>query len=522
MLRIKNLKIAYDNNDILGKLAKTLRIKTTDIINYKIIKKSLDCRHKPDIYYVYTIDINTPLEKNILKRNKDSNIFIAPKEEYILPDKIKNNKKIIVVGSGPAGIYCAYLLAIAGLNPIIIERGSKIEKREKIVNEFWKTGKLDLNTNVHFGEGGAGTFSDGKLNTQVQDKEFRQKFILETFVDCGAPEEILYLNKPHIGTDILRSVVINMRKKIENLGGKYLFETCLKDIEIENGQVVGIIVNDGEKMACDDLILATGHSARDTYYMLHKRNIMMENKSFAVGLRIMHPQEIINDNQYNLQDKLLPAADYKLTYQTKEKRGVYTFCMCPGGYVVNASSENDKLVINGMSYHKRDSGFANSAVIATVSEKDFGTELFAGLKFQEEIEMKAYQLGQGKILAQRFNDYVLGKVSDILPSNLKVKGEYINADLNQVYPEFINRALKEGINYFESKIKGFASSNPIILGVETRTSSPLRILRNDYTSNILGIYPCGEGAGYAGGITSAAIDGMKVAEAIIEKYRGEL
>lgn len=525
MLRIRQVKVPLENNnnqEIIKKTANKLKISPKDITYFKINKQSLDARRKQEIIYSYEIDISTPKEKEILKKIKSSDILITPKEEYNF--KIIGTKNLkyrpIIVGSGPAGLFAAYLLAENNYHPIVIERGEKVEDRVKSVEEFWKTGKLKLNSNVQFGEGGAGTFSDGKLNTLVKDSFFRGKKVFETFIECGAPEEIMYLQKPHIGTDLLRNVIKNLREKIISLGGEFRYQTCLTDIIVNNSKLEEIEVNNKERIPCDCLILAIGHSARDTFQMLYNRKLEMEGKPFALGIRIQHPQEMINKSQYGEMSKLLPPASYKLTYTTKNNHSVYSFCMCPGGYVVNSSSEEGRLAINGMSNHARETENANSALVVTVGPKDFGEHPLDGIKYQRELEEKAYQIGQGKIPIQLWKDFKEGKISTKIETiNPVFKGDIIFGDLNKILPEEISDSLKEAIPVFGQKIKGFDRDDAILAGIESRTSSPVRINRNDdCISNIEGIYPCGEGSGYAGGITTAAMDGIKVAEAIASIY----
>ena len=524
MLRIRQVKAPLNHQlkDLVNLTAQKLKIKPTDIINLKINKKSLDARNKENIYYVYEVDIAVNNEKQILKKvNKD--VLLTPNENYQF--NITGTKKLsnrpIIVGSGPAGLFCAYLLAQNGYEPLIIERGEKIEDRIKTVNQFWKTGKLNLESNVQFGEGGAGTFSDGKLNTLTKDKTYRYKKVIDIFIENGAPKEIGYLNKPHIGTDLLKDVIINMRKFIIKNGGEIYYNTCLTDLIIENNTLKAIEVNNSKTIICDNLILAIGHSARDTFKMLYDHHLEIVSKPFAVGIRIEHPQTMINYNQYGFFNNYLPNADYKLTYTTSKKRGVYSFCMCPGGYVVNASSEKGLLAINGMSNHNRNSINANSAIIVTVSQTDYGSNPLDGIEFQKNIEQKAYNLGKGKIPIQLFEDFVnnqkstqLGKIKPVF------KGEYTLTNLNEIYPSYINEALKEAILAFDNKIKGFARDDAILAGGETRTSSPVRIKRdNNFMTNIKGIYPIGEGSGYTGGITTSAIDGIKMAEIIASIYQ---
>ena len=523
MIRVKNifLPVSFDEQNLKKETAKKLKIKENMIQKIKINHKSLDARKNKEIHYVYEVDVLLKNEEKFLNKKKFPFVSITPLEEYTFsyPKNIKLTKRPIIIGAGPAGLFCSYLLAEAGLNPIIIERGEKVEEREKTVELFWKKGILNENSNVQFGEGGAGTFSDGKLNTLVKDKSFRMKKVFEIFISCGAPEEIMYIKNPHIGTDILKKVVKNMREKIIEMGGEFRFNTTLTDLIIEDGAIKGVILNETEKIECDNLVLAIGHSARKTFRMLHEKGLLMTNKPFAVGLRIIHKQEMINDNQYrNIKSINLGSASYKLTYNTKDKRGVYSFCMCPGGYVVNASSEKGRLAINGMSNYKRDSGFANSAIVVTVSSNDFGEEIFSGMNFQEKLEEKAYLLGNGNIPCQYFKDYKNNNTSLKKDNISSVKGNYSFCNLNELFPKYINTSLQEGIDNFGKKIPGFNSDDTILLGVESRTSSPIRIFRNDkLMSNVKGIYPCGEGAGYAGGITTSAMDGIKVFEEIINK-----
>lgn len=525
MIRIRQvfIEIGNDNEDnIKNKIVGKLKIKREDIISYKINKKSIDARKKNDIHFVYELDVSLKNENNILKKNKSKDIFITPNEEYkfLSTGKAKLNKRPVVVGSGPCGLFIAYMLSEYGYNPIIIERGKSVEERVELVEKFWNEGILDLNTNVQFGEGGAGTFSDGKLNTLVKDKNFRMKKIFEIFVSNGAPEEIMYENNPHIGTNILRKVVKNMREKIISMGGEFRFSSCLTDINIEDNKISSIIINNSEVLKCEVLILAIGHSARDTFKMLYNKGLYMTNKPFAVGLRVEHPQEIISKNQYGEFYAKLKPANYKLTYTTKDKRGVYSFCMCPGGYVVNASSERNKLVVNGMSNYERESKNANSAIVVTVSSSDFGNGVFDGMRYQELLEEKAYRLGKGNIPIQLYEDYLDNRDSVSFKSVLpEIKGKYTFSDLNKLFTENINNSIKEAMNYFDSKIKGFSDGDTLLLGVESRTSSPVRIIRDEnLMSNISGIYPAGEGAGYAGGITTSAIDGLKVFEILAKKY----
>lgn len=534
MIKIDSVKISAKNVfDVKSYICDKYKIKECDIKTFKIIKKSLDARDKQDILYIYTcsLSLNENKEKSLV--NKYKNISFYDEIKYEIPKANNSNSKVIIVGFGPAGIFASYLLAIRGFKPIVIERGSSIDDRTKEVNDFWNNNKLlNSESNVQFGEGGAGTFSDGKLNTGVKDKEGRIEYILETFVKYGAKENILYDSKPHVGTDILAKVIKEMREEILRLGGQILFNTRFDSIECNKDRISSVNCTNLKNketinIPCDNLILALGHSSRDANRYL-KNLLKMEQKPFAMGFRVIHKQDLINISQYgkNYLDiyESLPECSYKLTYQTKENRGVYSFCMCPGGYVVNASSNEGKTCVNGMSYNDRASGYANSAIIVQIKPEDLDSDdVLAGMEFQEQVEEKAYKAGNGKIPVCRLNDLdenlVEYKGSSIETKDA-LKGEYINANLNNIFPDYINASFLEGMKYFDNKIRNFATSNPLIAGVEARTSSPVKIIRDDnFQANIKGIFPCGEGAGYAGGIISAAIDGMKVAEYIIKEQK---
>lgn len=526
MIRVRQVETSIDDSDIasiINACSKKIGIHPMKIKKLKINKKSIDARKKPLLKFVYEVDIEIDDEMDFLSRRSSNDILLTPDENYTFNIKGTTplEKRLIIVGSGPAGLFCAYLLSSNGYKPIIIERGFDVDTRVEDVEQFWKTGKLNNNSNVQFGEGGAGTFSDGKLNTGVKDKFNRDKEVLNIFVANGAPDDILYLNMPHIGTDKLRTVVKNMRNKIIDMGGEFRYNTCLTNININNNKLESITVNDHEKIECDVLVLAIGHSARDTFKMLYDKKISMDPKPFAVGIRIQHKQKMIDYNQYGCISDKCWAASYKLTYKANNGRGVYSFCMCPGGYVVNSSSENNMLAINGMSNYERESENANSAIIVTVSPKDFGEKPLDGIDFQRKLEEVSYKIGDGCIPIQLYKDYKNNKISTKFDSiNPIFKGNYKFANINEIFPNYINDALKEGIESFNRQIKGFNCDDAIIAAVESRTSSPVRINRDeDGISSINGIYPCGEGAGYAGGITSAAMDGMKAAEFIANIYK---
>ena len=515
MLRVRQVKVIVEEKDKLkNKVASKLGTNINNIKSINILKESIDARKKPHIYYVYEVSVELDNYSGI-KKNDDIEEYIEEKYELKITKKLE--KRPIIVGSGPAGLFAAYMLASYGANPIIIERGEKIEDRIKSVEDFWNFGKLNLNSNVQFGEGGAGTFSDGKLNTLVKDKENRCKKVFEIFIENGAPKDILYVNKPHIGTDLLRNVIINMRNKINSLGGEFFYNTTFTDLIIEDNSLKGIVVNNRDKLYTNTLILAIGHSARDTFEMLYKNKLNMSSKPFAIGIRIMHPQDMINKSQYG-DNKLLPPASYKLTHKCSNGRGVYSFCMCPGGFVVNASSEEERLVINGMSNHARDEKCANSAIVVTVSNKDFGDNPLSGIEFQRQLENKTYNIGDGNIPIQLYKDFKNNTLSNKFGEYEPViKGNYKFSNINDLFPKYICESLIEAIDSFGIKIKNFNRDDAIITAIESRTSSPVRIERDDnFESNIKGIYPIGEGAGYAGGITTSAIDGLKVVEKLLK------
>ncbi|MBR4694437.1 MAG: FAD-dependent oxidoreductase [Bacilli bacterium] len=515
MIRIDNIKIYEDLSDeeIIYRTLKKNKIASKDIIESNIVKKSIDARDKKNVHYNYAIDVKVKDE------SKYSNLKIIqeiPKEE--INKKRKSVYKPVIVGSGPAGLFCALTLVEYGYEPIILEQGSSVDERIKYIKEYRETGHLNELCNVQFGEGGAGTFSDGKLTTGINSPYIKD--VLNTFYKFGAPKEITYLSHPHIGTDNLIKILKNIRNYIEEKGGEYHFDTKLININKENDAY--LLETNNQQFKTDCLVLAIGHSARDTYKMLLDREINMVRKNFSVGVRIEHKQSMINESQYGTFTKLhLPPAEYKLAYHNDE-RSCYTFCMCPGGEVIASSSNKEAIVTNGMSEYKRDKENANAALLVNVLTTDFvGDDPLAGVTFQEELEHHAYILGGSNNYApvQRVEDYLNNKISEnvgeIIPS---YKPGYTLSNLNELFPEYINKTLKEGIIAFDKKIKGFANPDAILTGVETRSSSPVTITRNDdLECNLPGIYPCGEGAGYAGGITSAAVDGIKVAIKIIEK-----
>ena len=538
MIRLSQIKVPVKHNQdtIKAKIEKT--IKSKDFTMEKIVKKSIDARDKQDLMYIYTVDIKLKDEDKLLsKLGNNNNIMLSRNVLYQLPYSnlekavLKNIERPIIIGAGPAGYFCGLYLARMGFKPVIFERGMKVQERTEAVEGFWRGETINPDCNVSFGEGGAGTFSDGKLNTGIKDKMGRISAVINDFISFGAPEDIGYLNKPHIGTDELKKVLTNMRQEIINLGGEIYFNSQFIDYEINSSKGKSIytahikdnITGNINKYSTSSLILAIGHSARDTFKMLHDNKLPMEQKSFAIGVRIEHPRDMIDAGQYGTSDaaKELPAADYKMTFRSSEGRSVYSFCMCPGGFVVNASSDENQSVVNGMSNHGRDEINSNSAIVVNVTPEDFEAEGFgeygvlAGVEFQKKYEALAYKEGRGGIPVQTFGDFKANITTKVLGEiKPNIKGKYTLGNLNNCLPVYVNNAIIEGISYYNGKLKGFAREDSVLSGIESRTSSPVRIVRDDaYMSAQRGIFPCGEGAGYAGGITSAAVDGIKVAEA---------
>ncbi|MDF2881939.1 MAG: hypothetical protein K0R54_2496 [Clostridiaceae bacterium] len=528
-IRVSNIILDIDEDISLlrKKASQKLKIKDEYIKNFKILRESIDARRKNTIKFNYIVELSCENEGKIVARLNDNNIKLE-EDKYDGSFQFgteRLNSRPVIVGMGPAGMFAGLLMAQKGFKPLIIERGEDVESRTESVEEFWNTGRLNLESNVQFGEGGAGTFSDGKLTTRIKDA--RCDYVLEQFVRFGAPEEIIYNGKPHIGTDILKGVVKNIREEIKKLGGEIRFNSKLQDVIIKDRKIKSIIVN-GEEMPCEVLILAIGHSSRDTYEMLSRNGVFLTAKPFAMGVRCEHSQRLINENQYGAyaSHPRLKAADYRLTYTSRKTgRGVYSFCMCPGGEVVAASSEENRLAINGMSNYKRNKENANSAIVVTVGPDDFqGNNPLSGMEFQRHYESLAYKLGGGQytapiqLIEDFLNDEVSKKIGSIKPS---YKPGYEFRDLKQCLPSYVIETLKEGLGQFDKKITGFASSNGVLTGIETRTSAPVRIERNDKLESISaeGLYPCGEGAGFAGGIMSAAVDGLKVSENIMKQYK---
>lgn len=542
MLRINQIvcPIACGEEQIFQALCRKLKCRESDILSWQIAKRSVDARKKPELFYSYTLVAACRDEKRLLaslKKDRDVTLDDTVSFHFQVTGQKRLKNRPVIIGTGPAGLFCGLELARAGFQPILLERGADVDKRCADVEAFWRGGRLCPNSNVQFGEGGAGTFSDGKLNTLVKDKYGRNLHVLQTFVEFGGKESILYDRNPHLGTDVLKDIVRRMREEIFSLGGEVRFESQMTDIRIsKEGTISAVEINGSEWLETSVLVLAIGHSARDTFSMLHQKGLTMEAKPFAVGFRVQHPQRFINRSQYGQEE--IPAlgnAPYKLTAKAGDGRGVYTFCMCPGGYVVNASSEAGHLAVNGMSYSGRDGNCANSAVIVAVSPEDYGEAKnpLAGIGFQRELERRAYLTGEGKIPIQKYGNFrkalaeqgIIEEGSirnDIAPFVPAIKGQFTEADVTAILPPVLGRAFAEGMEEMGRKIQGFASKEVWVCGMESRTSSPVRICRDEMMqSNIRGIYPCGEGAGYAGGITSAAMDGIKAAQEIAAIYHAD-
>lgn len=544
MIRINQIKVPLEHTrqDIERKAAAVLRIAPSEILDWQIVKKSIDARKKPEIWINYSLDVSVMSPKKVLAKCRSKQVQAVEEKTYKfpMPGSRQLHSRPVIVGTGPAGLFCGYLLAKHGYKPLLLERGNCVEKRITDVEKFWQEGVLDPASNVQFGEGGAGTFSDGKLNTLVKDKFGRNKEVLRIFVEAGAPEQILYEAKPHIGTDILVSVVKNIREQIISWGGEVRFSAQVVDLLSQEEQVRGVVVREKESdyvIESETIVLAIGHSARDTFEMLYQKQVPMEAKAFAVGLRMEHPRRMIDQIQYgSVNHPSLPAASYKVTAQTSSGRGVYSFCMCPGGYVVNASSESGRLAVNGMSYSGRNGDNSNSAMIVTVTPKDFADKTpLGGIAFQRELEERAYRIGMGAVPVETygaFKRFVTKEEEEDGQSEKQaairkcyssfspaVKGNYCMAPVHDILPMELNRALVEGIDLVGQTLQGFSDGDAYLSGVESRTSSPVRILRDETgQSSLRGLYPCGEGAGYAGGITSAAMDGMVAAERIASEF----
>lgn len=599
MLQISQLKLpcGKDRSALKDRIQKALKLKGEDAFSWTLLRHSVDARKKPDLYDVYTVGVTFPDGRNedkLAAKLHNRNICVKKVTSYRFPKARDGAEQLrhrpVVIGFGPAGLFCALMLAEQGYRPLVLERGQAMEDRIKSVETFWQTGDLDSESNIQFGEGGAGTFSDGKLTTSVKDPAGRNKKVMEVFISAGAPEEIAWEQLPHIGTDVLREVIRNLRLRIISLGGEIRFSSCVTDFQSEHGVITGLTVKDREgtyELEADCVVLAPGHSSRDTIRTFYQKELPMTQKAFAVGFRVTHPQGLLDHQQYGISDRKemdrlgLPAVSYKVTAHPKSGRGVYSFCMCPGGYIVNASSEPGRLAVNGMSDYARDSARANSAIVMTVNARDFGSDdVLAGMEYQERLETRAYELAAGRVPVESYADFKEaieakaascagrsesngakaissadfgavtgveaekevgreelrslnkeenGQICDkdeIRPlskeetDRLCIKGRASLAPLHQLFPDDMNRDFIEGMESFEKRIPGFTNGDTYLAGLESRTSSPVRITRDENgESAIKGLYPCGEGAGYAGGITSASIDGIKTAELIATRFR---
>ncbi|MCU8514883.1 NAD(P)/FAD-dependent oxidoreductase [Vibrio vulnificus] len=535
MIRLTELRLPLDHEEgaLLEAITAKLGIPAEQVLCFSMFRRGYDARKKTNIQLIYTLDIEVANQDKLLaKFSKDPHVRETPDMEYKYVAQAPANltERPIVIGFGPCGLFAGLVLAQMGFNPIIVERGKEVRERTKDTFGFWRKRTLNPESNVQFGEGGAGTFSDGKLYSQVKDPNFYGRKVITEFVEAGAPEEILYVSKPHIGTFKLVTMIEKMRAKILELGGEIRFSTRVDDIHMEDGQITGVTLSNGEELKSRHVVLAVGHSARDTFEMLHERGVYMEAKPFSVGFRIEHKQSMIDEARFgpNAGNPILGAADYKLVHHCKNGRTVYSFCMCPGGTVVAATSEEGRVVTNGMSQYSRAERNANSAIVVGISpEIDYPGDPLAGIRFQRELESNAYRLGGENYdaPAQKIGDFLKGRdpsaLGDVEPSftpGIKL------TDLEKALPPFAIEAIREAIPAFDRKIKGFASEDGLLTGVETRTSSPVCIKRDkEYQSvNLKGFYPAGEGAGYAGGILSAGIDGIKVAEAVARSMVAQL
>lgn len=516
LLRDLSLDISIDESIVSLEAARQLGVDARLLTGFRIIRRSIDARKKNQIRKVYTIEFCFSDEAALLEKHGNARLERVPDAAPLILPRVNSDYHTLVVGMGPAGLFAAKRLAESGVRVTLVDRGKSLQQRVTDVERFWMSGQFDAHSNVQFGEGGAGTFSDGKLTTRLNHPQ--RLAVLETLVACGAPDDILIEARPHVGTDRLRKVVVNFRKHLVSLGVDIRFETCLTELEIHRGRIVGGVFSDNHFLPCDSMVLAPGHSARDTYLMLNRNNVQLDAKSFAVGVRVEHPADLINRIQYGKFANQLPVADYSLRYNDKETgRGVYSFCMCPGGEVINAASEPDGLVVNGMSRMARTGKFSNSALVVTVDPRDWGGTNLGGIHFQQQWERRAFTVAGGNFMAPAQNMMAFvgpgrGPVSS------SCRPGVVETDLREVLPDFVYHGLRQALPHFNRQMKGFVTSEAVLIGVETRTSAPLRITRNEFGESVShpGLFPAGEGAGYAGGIMSAAFDGLRAADQVVQ------
>jgi hypothetical protein len=527
MLRLTEIRLPLEHSedDLKNAVIERLGISSGELVGYSIFRRNHDARKKSAIVFSYSLDVSTTDDAAVLERLKNHpHVKLAPDAEYRFVAHAATAPALrpVVIGCGPCGLFAALILAQSGFRPIVLERGKKVRERTKDTFGFWRKRELDPESNVQFGEGGAGTFSDGKLHTQIKDPKHYGRKVLTEFVKAGAPPEIMYVGKPHIGTFRLVKMVEDMRNGIEALGGEFRFQSKVADIEIDNGQVRGVTLASGEHIPTAHVVLAVGHSARDTFQMLFERGVAIEAKPFSIGFRVEHPQSMIDRCRFgpSAGNPLLGAADYRLVHHCGNGRSVYSFCMCPGGTVVAAASEPGRIVTNGMSQYSRNERNANAAIVVGITPEDYPGHPLAGMELQRKLEERAFELGGSNYDApgQLVGDFLAGRPSTSLGSVVPsyTPGVHL-CDLGSVLPKYAIDAIREAIPAFDKQIQGFAMADAVLTGVETRTSSPIRIRRNNddlQSANIRGLYPAGEGAGYAGGILSSAVDGIKVAEAV--------
>ena len=520
-LREIALTLAEDESQLPDKIADLLVCPRSAIRNWKVVRRGIDARKKPHVLRIYTVDFEVDGAQQLLTRHKENPRLVpVPEAEQPVSYRLNRKPQVVVVGMGPAGLFAALRLVESGANVTLIERGKPVDERYRDVLDFQQNRRFDPESNIQFGEGGAGTFSDGKLNSRLNHPLMRQ--VLETLVKFGAPEAILCQAKPHVGSDRLRALLLRFRQHLQSLGVEIRFSSRLCGIEFSNNRCVAACLQHGELLPAEHLVLALGHSARDTYQMLSQADVAMEQKAFAIGLRVEHPLELINSIQYGMASHpQLPAAEYSLAWNNKKSgRGVYSFCMCPGGQVVNAASEEGGIVVNGMSDYRRDAELSNSALVVAVRPDDFsGADPLAGVRFQRQLEQRAFALAGGdwSAPAQPLLEFLHGKGGRLYSS---CRPQVVHSELEECLPDFVTTELRQALPHFERRMRGFICREATLIGVETRTSAPLRILRNAEGESIshAGMFPAGEGAGYAGGIMSAAVDGLKAADSILKRY----